>query len=84
MLNDYEKRIAKLEKDLKDLNAEFYRNNFTSNQDFNKFVRFNSHLKIPNYTALPATCEVSQVGVYSGKLYVCSAANTWTVAGTQS
>lgn len=84
MPNDYENRIKKLEKDLKDLTQEVYRNNFTSNQDFNKFVRFNSRLKVPHYTTLPTTCEVGEICEQGGELNICTTANTWIVAGLQT
>lgn len=84
MPNHYENRIASLERDLINLRAEFYRNNFTSNRDENKFVRFNSRVKAPKFSALPATCEVSEYGVFNGIFYVCSATNTWTKVGTQT
>jgi hypothetical protein len=77
-------QINQLRKDIEALNAEMYLNNFSTSQDFNKYSRFNTRLKVPNVTALPSTCEVSEVVVYSGKLYVCSASNTWTIVGTQS
>jgi hypothetical protein len=66
------------------LKEEFYRNNFTSSQDFNKMSRFNSRLKVPTLSATPATCEVGEVCCVSGKLRVCSASNTWTIVGLQS
>jgi hypothetical protein len=86
MPNDYEKRIAQLEKDLRDLTDEVYRNNFSASQDFQKKSRFNSGLRVPIGTATPATCEIGELFVVSttGKLYVCSASNTWTIVGTQS
>lgn len=78
MPNEQQNRIAELEKKLQALNDEFYRNNFSANQDFNKMSRFNSRLKIPVVTALPATCEIGELCSYTAKLYHCSAANTWT------
>ena len=86
MPNDSQNRINELEKKVQALNDEFYRNNFTSTQDFNKTSRFNSRLRLPVVTATPATCEIGEVCVVSstGKSYVCSAANTWTIIGTQS
>lgn len=47
MQDDLQKRIEKLELDLKDLNDEFYANNFTSSKDYNKYSRFNSRFKLP-------------------------------------
>jgi hypothetical protein len=84
MPNDSQKRIAQLEKDLRDLTDEVYRNNFSSSQDFQKKSRFNTGLRVPTLSATPATCEVGEVCCVSGKLRVCSALNTWTIVGTQS
>lgn len=81
-----EERIKKLEIDLMALNEEIYRNNFSDSQDFQKYSRFNTRLKVPTLAATPSTCEIGELCVVSstGKLYVCSAANTWTIVGTQS
>lgn len=84
MNNDLLARIQKLERDIFDLNAEIYANNFSSSQDFNKFSRFNTRLQVPTLSATPTTCEVGELCVVSGKLRVCSAANTWTIAGIQT
>lgn len=78
------KRLENLERDLSALNDEVYLNNFTSSKDENKYVRFNTRVKVPHLTALPSTCETGEIAEYSGKLYICSATNTWTIAGTQS
>jgi hypothetical protein len=79
-------RLDALERDLRALNEEVYRTNFSSTQDFPKYSRFNTRLKVPTVTAVAATCEIGELCVVSstGKLYVCSATNTWTIAGTQS
>jgi hypothetical protein len=82
--NELQRQIAQLRADFQALNAEVYANNFTASQDFNKFSRFNTRLKVPTLTATPATCEIGEVCVVSGKLRVCSAANTWTIVGNQS
>jgi hypothetical protein len=84
MDNDLQSQINKLQKDLNDLNDEIYLNNFTGHQDFNKYINFTSRLKVPHYTALPATCDVGEIIEYNGKLYIASALNTWTIVGTQS
>lgn len=78
--------IEKLRRDLEDLTAEVYRNNFSTSQDFTKYSRFKTRLKVPTLASAPATCEIGEVYVNSGtgKLYVCSAVNTWTIVGTQS
>jgi len=81
-----EERIKKLEIDLAALNEEVYRNNFSESQDFQKYSRFNTRLKVPTLAAAPTVCEIGELYVNStsGKLYVCSAANTWSLVGTQS
>ena len=76
--------IEQLKRELQDLTDEVYRNNFTSHQDFNKYCNFTNRLKVPKVTSLPAKAEIGELVVYSGKLYVASALNTWTIAGTQS
>lgn len=78
--------IEKLKKDLADLTEEVYRNNFSSSQDFPKYSRFNTGIKVPTFTTAPTTCEIGQLHVISttGKLYVCSSANTWSLVGTQA
>lgn len=72
--------IEQLKKRLQELEDAYYRNNFTSSQDFSKYSRFNSRLRLPTFASAPSTCEIGEVYVNSGngKLYVCSAANTWT------
>lgn len=60
------------------LEQEYFTGNFTAHQDFQKTVFFNSRLKIPVVTALPATCEIGELVSYGGKLYHASALNTWT------
>jgi len=79
-----QEQVARLQSDLNALNAEFYKNNFTSNQDFSKYCSFNGRLKVPHFTATPAVGVVGEIIEVGGVLYVCSAANTWTKVGTQS
>lgn len=67
------------------LSAELYRGNFSGSQDFTKKVRMQTALRLPVYGTAPAKCEQGEVYVNtSGKAYVCSAANTWSLIGTQS
>ena len=81
---DIQKRIDQLEKDLRALNDEVYANNFSNYQTFNKYSNFTSRLKVPKYASAPATCEVGEIIEVSGKLRICSSANTWTTVGLQS
>jgi hypothetical protein len=76
--------IEQLKKDLKALNDEFYLNNFTARQDFNKYSDFTTRLKVPHYASDPATCQVGEIIEVGGKLKICSASNTWSIVGTQS
>ena len=84
MPNDFQKQIDDLKSDIQALSDEYFRNNFNASQDFNKFSRFNTRLKVPTLTATPATCEVGELCSVSGKLRICSASNTWTIVGTQT
>lgn len=78
-------QIDMLKQQMESLQAEFYKNNFTGSQDFNKWSRFNSRLKLPTYATAPSICEQGELYVNTnGKLYVCSATNTWSLVGTQS
>lgn len=80
MNGDMENRLAQLERDMRDLTAEYYNNNFSSVQDFKKHSRFNTRITFPRYATAPTTCEVGEayVNTGNGKLYICSSANTWT------
>lgn len=81
---DLKADVERMKGDLEALGSEYYRNNFSASQDFPKYSRFNTRLKIPHKAALPSTCEVGELCEFSGKAYICSAANTWTIIGTQS
>lgn len=83
-MQELQNQINQLKQDLAALNAEFYRNNFSARQDFNKYSSFTTRLKLPSYSTNPSTCEVGEVIENAGKAYICSAANTWTIIGTQS
>lgn len=86
MPNDPQNRIRKLEEEVAALKGAYYSNNFTASQDFQKYSRFNTALRVPTLSSAPSTCEIGQLycNSTSGKLYVCSAANTWTIVGTQT
>lgn len=78
--------LALVQAEVKALKGAFYKNNFISSQDFPKYTRFLTRTKLPTLATAPTTCEIGEVYVNSGtgKLYVCSSANTWTIVGTQS
>lgn len=79
-------QIEMLKQQVEALQAELYRGNFSGSQDFNKKVRMNTALRLPVYASAPAKAEIGELYVNSGtgKLYVCSSANTWSLVGTQS
>ena len=83
---DNQTQVNMLRQELESLKAEFYKNNFSGGQDFYKFIRFNDRVKVPTYSSAPTVCEIGELYVNSGtgKLYVCSATNTWSLVGTQS
>lgn len=82
--NNIQSQIDEIKKDIKALNDEMYRNNFSSRQDFNKASSFTTKLKVPHYLSVPITGEVGEVIEVGGKLYVCSSPNTFTIVGTQT
>lgn len=82
-IQSIKEQMGKFQSDLNDLAQNFYKNNFSSHQDFTKACNFSTKLKVPSYSTLP-TCEVGEICESSGKLYICSATNTWTIVGTQT
>lgn len=74
-----EEQIQILRQDLETLKSEVYRNNFSSSQDFNKFTRFNTRLKIPHYDAVPPIGEVGELIEVGGTLLICSSPNSFSV-----
>ena len=85
---EQQKKIDQLEKDLKALNDEFYANNFSASQDFNKYSRFNTRLKVPHYASDPTNGEVGEIIEVGGKLKICTTASptaaVYTVVGAQT
>jgi hypothetical protein len=84
MPNDPQQQINQLRSQIEALSSEFHANNFVGSQDFNKYVRFNTRLKVPKYSTAPSTCEVGEIIEVAGKLKICSATNTWTTVGNQT
>lgn len=83
-MEDLQIQINKLKDDIKALNDEIYRNNFSGHQDFNKSSNFTTKLKVPHYNVLPISCEPGELLELGGTLYICSNSNTWTIVGSQS
>ncbi len=82
-IQDLKAQIEKFRTDFDNLSQNYYKNNFSSHQDFTKSCNFSTKLKIPSFTTLP-TCEVGEVCESGGKAYICSATDTWTIIGTRS
>lgn len=83
-ITQLEQQIVGLRSEIEELKQGFFRNNFSQQQIFNKYSDFTDRIKIPYVAALSTTAEIGELCVYGGKLYVASAVNTWTIAGTQS
>ena len=83
---DQNNEIGVVKRDIKALKGAFYKNNFPTSQKFTKASEFTNTLKLPVYATAPPVCVQGEVYVNSGtgKLYVCSASNTWSLVGTQT
>ena len=81
---ELQQKIEQLQRDLTELNNEVYKTNFSAQQDFPKYSNFTTRLRVPVYTTRPLKCDVGEIISNGGKLYVCSATDTWTVVGLQS
>ena len=79
-------QVNKLQADLANLSAEFYKTNFSANQDFPKYCSFTSRLKVPHYASLPTTFgSIGDIIEVAGILYICTATTpTYTKVGLQS
>ena len=84
MDEETQKQINALRKQIEQISTEVFKNNFSTHQDFNKASSFNTKLKVPSYSSVPDVCEVGEIIENSGKLLICSTANTWVIVGTQS
>lgn len=87
---ELEQTIFKINEELSSLSSQFYKNNFSSSQLFNKDSLFTSRLKVPVFDSAPTVAEIGDIMAISGILYICTTASTdgagavWTVVGTQS
>jgi hypothetical protein len=88
MQNDLQAQIDKLRIDLAELRAEVYSNNFSASQDFNKYCRFNTRMKIPRVASNPTVGEVDDIVSVNGIVKICTVASltapTWVTVGTQT
>lgn len=65
-----EERILALERQVANLSRQ--------GSDIRGIVHFQS------FSADPTKCSIGDLAVVGGKLKVCTAANTWTIVGTQT
>lgn len=79
-------QIIALRKQVEELSASFYKNNFSSSQVFNKDITFNTRLRVPVYSSAPSVAEIGDIMAIAGVLYICtdSATPTFTLVGSQS
>ena len=80
-VQEMQDKIASLEYQISELRDAFYRNNFSQSQVFNKYSDFTFRLKIPVVSALSTTCELGELCVYNGGLYLAYQVNTWAQLG---
>ena len=85
-IQELQDQITKLQSRLGDLEGNFYKNNFTSSQHFNKDVVFNSRLRVPVYSSAPSVAEVGDLIAVAGELFICTDNSpvTFTLVGSQS
>ena len=76
--------ILMLKRELESLKSSFFTNNFTTSQDFNKYCRFNTTLKVPSYDSAPTSAEVGEIIEVAGKLYICETTDNFVLVGTQT
>lgn len=83
-----QQEVDALKQQIESLTGEYYTNNFPSSRDENKYVRFNTRLKVPRSTANPTIGDVGDLVEVGGKLKICTVASvtapTWTIVGTQT
>lgn len=79
-----QEELDQLKRQVADLTQQVIKDNFSKLDIFIKDVAFEKKIKVFNKTANLAVCETGELSVVAGKLYICSAANTWTVVGTQT
>lgn len=77
------REVESLTRTVEELRQIVQKNNFSALQVFDKTVQFNNKIKVFNKTANLASCQTGELSVVGGKLYICSATDTWTIVGTQ-
>ena len=85
-IQELQELVTKLQGRLNDLEGNYYKNNFTSSQSFNKDCIFNTRLRVPVYSAAPSVAEVGDLISVTAKLYICTSASpvVFTLVGSQT
>ena len=87
---ELEQTIFKMNEELNSLSSQFYKNNFSASQVFNKDSTFTSRMRAPVFDSAPSVAEIGDLMVVGGILYICTTASVsgagaiFTVVGTQS
>lgn len=79
-------QIQKLQNQLNDLSGQYFRNNFTSSQTFNKDVSFTNRLRVPVFNSAPTVGEIGDIVCVGTGLYICTSTSplTFTLVGSQT
>ena len=76
-----------LQRQIDELYEIVSKNSFSASQDFTKYSRFITRLKVPHYASNPTIGDVGDIVEVGGKLKICTVASltapTWTTVGTQ-
>lgn len=89
-LADLQAQVTKLQSSLNDLTTQFYKNNFTSSQTFNKDIVCNTRFRVPVYSSAPSAGDIGDLISVSGQLYICTTSGNsgspavFTLVGSQS
>lgn len=68
-------QLDKLRGEIAELSGNFFKNNFTSNQIFNKDCTFSTRLRVPVYSSAPTVGEIGDIISVAGVLYICTTAS---------
>jgi hypothetical protein len=74
-----EQQINAISRQLEEMNKDV----FSALYIERKYADFRNRLKVPNYGSTPSTCKTGELCEVGGKLYICSAVDTWSLVGSQ-
>lgn len=89
-LQELEAQLVKMRGEIADLTGQFYKNNLSNTQVFNKDCVFNGRMKPPVFSTTPTVAEIGDLfSTTAGNLYICTTASTggsgavFTLVGSQ-